>query len=59
MVELPLDEEEIIHDEGVDLCELVDGAIEDIEGDILLEIALVDEPVDVQEDIHGDIDGIP
>ena len=59
VVELPLYEEEIVHDEGVDLGQLIDGPVEDVEGHVLSEVDLIFESVDVEEHIKGNIDCVP
>ena len=59
VVELPLDEEEIVHDEGVDLGQLIDGPVEDVEGHVLSEVDLVLESVDVEEHVKGYVDCVP
>ena len=59
VVELPLDEEEIVHDEGINLGQFIDGPVENVEGEVFPEIDLVFESVYVEEHVEGYVDCVP
>ena len=59
VVEFPFDEEEIVHHQGVDLCQLIDRPVEHVQGHIFPEVYLVFESIDIEEHVEGDIDCVP
>jgi hypothetical protein len=60
-VEIPLNEEEIVHDEGIGLREFVNAAhpVDPVDFELLAGEGHVAEVVEVDEEVHGDVEGVP
>lgn len=59
VIEWAFDKEEVIHDKGIDLGQLIDASVEEVDAEPRLDADVVDQPMHVDQDVHRDVDRVP
>ena len=50
---------EVVHDESINLCQLIDGSCEGVDSQVIFHVEMIDQAEGVDENIHADVGRVP